>query len=68
MGLSGAKPILRLDLRGAEQIPVRTLDAFHLASIEFLRARGQTVALVSFDERLIAGARALRVPAYELHT
>ena len=46
-------------------IPLRTLDALHLASIEFLRARGQTVALASFDERLIAGARALRVPVYE---
>jgi predicted nucleic acid-binding protein len=47
-------------------IPVRTLDALHLASIEFLRGRGQTVALASFDERLLAGARALRVPVYEL--
>jgi predicted nucleic acid-binding protein len=46
--------------------PLRTLDALHLASIEFLRARGQTVALASFDERLIAGARALRVPVHEL--
>jgi predicted nucleic acid-binding protein len=45
-------------------MPVRTLDALHLASIEFLRARGQTVALASFDERLLAGARALRVPLY----
>jgi len=46
-------------------IPMRTLDALHLASIEFLRARGQTVALASFDERLLSGARALRVPVYE---
>jgi len=45
---------------------VRTLDALHLASIEFLRTRGQTVALASFDKRLPAGARALRVPEYEL--
>lgn len=46
-------------------VPVRTLDALHLASIEFLRARGQTIALASFDERLLAAARALRVPVYE---
>ena len=46
-------------------IPVRTLDALHLASIEFLRARGQTVELASFDERLLAGARALHIPLYE---
>ena len=45
--------------------PVRTLDALHLASIEFLRARGQTVELASFDERLLAGARALHIPLYE---
>jgi len=62
-----APPVLA---RALEPFPisVRTLDALHLASIEFLRARGQTVALVSFDERLIAGARALRVPMHELHT
>jgi len=46
-------------------IPVRTLDALHLASIEFLRARGQTVELASFDERLLAGARALHIPLYK---
>ena len=42
-------------------VPVRTLDALHLASIDFLRARGQTVELASYDERLIAGARALGI-------
>jgi uncharacterized protein len=47
-------------------IPVRTLDALHLASIEFLRSRRQTVELASYDERLLAGARALRIPLYEL--
>ena len=39
--------------------PVRTLDALHLASIEFLHNRGQRVALASYDERLIAAAAAL---------
>ena len=46
-------------------IPVRTLDALHLASIEFLRVRQQHVELASYDERLIAGARALHIPLYE---
>ena len=46
-------------------IPVRTLEALHLASIEFLRSRGQTVELASFDERLLAGARALHIPLYQ---
>jgi hypothetical protein len=46
-------------------IPVRTLDALHLASIEFLRARRQTVELASFDERLLVAAHALAIPLYE---
>jgi predicted nucleic acid-binding protein len=46
-------------------IPVRTLDALHLASIEFLRARQQPIELASYDERLIAGARALHIPLYD---
>jgi hypothetical protein len=40
-------------------VPVRTLDALHLASMEFLRARNQTVELASYDERLLAAASAL---------
>jgi predicted nucleic acid-binding protein len=46
--------------------PVRTLDALHLASIEFLRAHGQVVKLASYDERLLGGARGLRIPIYKL--
>ena len=42
-------------------VPVRTLDTLHLASVEFLRARGQTVELASYDERLLGSARALGV-------
>jgi hypothetical protein len=41
--------------------PVRTLDALHLASIEFLRGRGQRVQLASYDDRLIAAARAVDI-------
>jgi hypothetical protein len=48
-------------------IPVRTLDALHLASIEFLRQR-QQVELASYDERLIAGARALHISLYGVGT
>jgi predicted nucleic acid-binding protein len=46
-------------------VPVRTLDALHLASIEFLRARGQHVELASFDARLLVAARALRIPIFD---
>jgi hypothetical protein len=45
-------------------VPVRALDGLHLASIEFLRTRRQTVELASYDERLLAGARALHIPLY----
>lgn len=46
--------------------PVRTLDALHLATIEFLRSQGQPVELASYDTRLLAAARALRIPVRTL--
>jgi hypothetical protein len=47
-------------------IPVRTLDALHLASIDFLRTHGQAVELASYDGRLSAAARRLKVRLYNL--
>ena len=44
--------------------PVRTLDAFHLASMDFLRRQGQVVSLASYDDRLVDAARALRFTIY----
>lgn len=41
--------------------PVRTLDALHLASMDFLRAQGQTLHLASYDERLMAAAREMKI-------
>jgi hypothetical protein len=46
-------------------IPLRTLDALHVASLEFLRDRGQSIELASYDERMLAAARALRIPLFE---
>lgn len=46
--------------------PVRTLDALHLASMDFLRKQGQVVTLASYDSRLVNAARALRIPIYKL--
>jgi len=42
-------------------VAVRTLDALHLASLEFLRSQGQDLALASYDERLVAAARRLGI-------
>ena len=46
--------------------PVRTLDALHVASIDFLRRHGQSVRLASYDSRLTEAARAARIPLYRL--
>ena len=43
-------------------IPIRTLDALHLATTEYLRGRGEMVELASYDHRLIAAAQALGIP------
>jgi len=46
--------------------PVRTLDALHLAALDFLHKQGQQVALASYDERMLAAGRALHFPIYPL--
>jgi predicted nucleic acid-binding protein len=43
-------------------VPVRTLDALHLASAEFLRQQGQRVQLASYDARMLEAARKLDLP------
>jgi predicted nucleic acid-binding protein len=43
-------------------VPVRTLDALHLASIEFLRRQGQIIELASYDDRLLLASKALGIP------
>lgn len=54
--------------RALERFPVavRTLDALHLATLEFLRSHGQAIELASYDRRLLAAARALRIPIRSL--
>jgi hypothetical protein len=46
--------------------PVRTLDALHLASVDFLRRLGQPVQLASYDERMLVAARKLRIAVLDL--
>jgi hypothetical protein len=42
-------------------VAVRTLDAIHLAALEFVRVHTQSVRLASYDERLLAAARSLGI-------
>jgi len=46
--------------------PVRTLDALHLASIEWLRGLGQRPMLATYDHRLAEAAFSLDVPLFTL--
>ncbi len=48
-------------------VSVRTLDALHLASCQFLRDRGQRVELASYDRRMVGAARALDIPLRDLY-
>ena len=45
-------------------VPVRTLDAIHLASADFLRAQRQPVALASYDDRMLEAAEHLGIPIW----
>lgn len=47
-------------------VPVRTLDAMHLATMAFLRDHGLAIELASYDARLLAAARALDIPTRRL--
>jgi hypothetical protein len=43
---------------------VRTLDALHPASIEFLRSQHQQVELATYDTRMADAARVLGIPLF----
>jgi hypothetical protein len=47
-------------------MPVRTPDGLHLATVEYLRARGDDIELASYDRRLVACARALGIAIFAL--
>ena len=47
-------------------VSVRTLDALHFASCQFLRDRGQRVELASYDQRMANAGRALGIPLRDL--
>jgi predicted nucleic acid-binding protein len=56
-----ARPVLARALEPFPA-PVRTLDALHLASIDFLRGQNQKLELATYDERLAAAAKAMKIP------
>ncbi len=60
-----ARPVLERALEPFP-IPVRTLDALHLASIAFLRERGHPVMLATYDARMRSAARAMGVELFSL--
>ena len=47
-------------------ITVRTLDALHLATMDFLRENGESIELASYDNRLLTAAQALGISAAAL--
>lgn len=60
-----ASPVLARALEPFPR-PVRTLDALHLASIEFLRERQPSLRLASYDARLSDAALAMDIGLYPL--
>jgi hypothetical protein len=60
-----APPVLS---RALEPFPVRvrTLDALHLATLDFLRRQKQTVVLATYDRHMGAAARSLDFPLFAL--
>ncbi len=47
-------------------VPVRTLDALHLATLDYLRNQGSIVELATYDTRLTAAATALGFPIAQI--
>ena len=58
-------PVLTRAL-GAFPVPVRTLDALHVASVDYLRRQGQAVELATYDRRIRAAAEAMEIPVVNL--
>jgi len=46
--------------------PIRTLDALHLASLQYLIEQRQKVRLASYDRRMLAAAEAMQLPTLDL--
>jgi uncharacterized protein len=53
-------------LRALKPFPlhVRTLDALHLATVDYLQSQRQDVELFSYDKRMLAAAREMGISVY----
>ncbi|MCY4340426.1 MAG: PIN domain-containing protein [Gammaproteobacteria bacterium] len=46
--------------------PIRTLDALHLASLQYLIEQRQEMRLASYDRRMLAAAQSMQLPILDL--
>ena len=51
-------------VREKNSVQLRTLDALHIASLEFLRGQGVSIELATYDERMRAAAGKLKIPLH----
>lgn len=71
-GLVGRLALLELSptvlARALESFPasIRTLDALHLASVDYLRGSGQKIDLASYDRRMVIAAKAMKIGIVDL--
>ena len=47
-------------------LPLPTLDTLHLSSLLFMRERGLKLELATYDGRMLAAARALRISLFAM--
>lgn len=59
-------PVILTRALSAFPVPVRTLDALHLASLDYLREQRQSVELATYDRRMAEAARAMGIPVRPL--
>ena len=60
-----ARPVLARALEPFP-VPVRTLDALHLASVDFLIRQNQDVELATYDQRMLKAAERIGVAIFDL--
>ncbi len=59
-------PVILTRALSAFPVPVRTLDALHLASLDYLREQRQSVELATYDRRMAEAARAMGISVLDL--